>query len=292
MSTPNSSTTRFLAALGESGDDPRFAVDPARPVRGDRLCAACVRTLPVTDAALTVAMPDGRWEVLGAAGATAAWFADAQAASGEGPGPDAHGSGMPVRVRRFTEALTAGRWPLLAQWSRVDRVDSISSFPLRLGAIRVGFLDLFGSSETPLDVTGYVDAMNIADVITTLLSTALMPPGRTAGLDDDVLVGGVPPIDGVTAVDGVAVDGVALGPWWEQPVSSREIHQATGMIAVQLDCTAAVAYSRLVGHAFASGHALADIAAEVVARRLRFPPEPNGDRESKPGAEPDPVGGT
>lgn len=286
MSTANSAATRFLAALRETDVDPRFELDN-HPARGDRLCAACVPTLAVTEAALTVAMPDGRWEVLGAAGVTAARFADAQAATGEGPGPDAHRSAVPVRVRSLTATLAVGRWPLLAQWSRVEQVDAVSSFPLRLGAIRVGFLDLFGMDGTPLTVTKYVDAMNVADLITTLLLTTLQPPRPATGVDGDE------PRNDMTAVAGVTpVDGMALGPWWEQRVSSREIHQATGMIAVQLDCSAAAAYSRLVGHAFGSGRALADIAADVVARRLRFQPDTNGEREPEPGPDPSPIGGT
>ena len=48
------------------------------------------------------------------------------------------------------------------------------------------------------------------------------------------------------------------------------IHQATGMIAAQLDDTIANALARLRAAAFASGRPMYDIAQDVVERRVRF----------------------
>ena len=48
------------------------------------------------------------------------------------------------------------------------------------------------------------------------------------------------------------------------------VHQATGMIAAQLDESMANALARLRGAAFASGRPMLDIAQDVVERRLRF----------------------
>ncbi|WP_067565614.1 ANTAR domain-containing protein [Nocardia acidivorans] len=254
MNPTHTAVSRFLATLRELGSDADSA-----PVHGERLCAAVIRVLPVDEAALTLAMPDNRWEVLGAVGGAAIRLADAEAVVGEGPGPEAHGAGSPVRVPDFGRAVAGGRWPLLAQWDRLpESLGSICSVPLRLGAIRVGFLDLIDADALLDDVQSYTDAVRIADVITTVLLAALTPSPRN-GIHD--------------------LNGLALGPWWEQSVSARQIHQATGMVAVQLDSTAAVAYARLVGHAFATGATLAEIAAAVVARRLRFPSEHDPDPE-------------
>ncbi|MRH89266.1 hypothetical protein GFY24_17730 [Nocardia sp. SYP-A9097] len=260
MNPPHTVVAQFLAVLRELGADADSA-----SVHGERLCAACVRVLPIEAAALTLAMPDSRWEVLGAVGGAAGRLADAdadaEAAVGEGPGPDAHLGGIPIRVPDFGSAVTGGRWPLLAQWDRLPQsLSSICSIPLRLGAIRVGFLDLVGADPVIRDVQAYTDAVRIADVITTVLLAALTPASRNGGRE---------------------LDGLALGPWWEQSVSAREIHQATGMVAVQLDSSAA-AYARLVGHAFATGATLGETAAAVVARRLRFPSEHEPDPEPVP----------
>ena len=57
----------------------------------------------------------------------------------------------------------------------------------------------------------------------------------------------------------------------DQSWSSRaEIHQATGMVLVQLGVSAADAFARLRAHAFAEQRLLGDVARDVVARRLVF----------------------
>jgi hypothetical protein len=48
------------------------------------------------------------------------------------------------------------------------------------------------------------------------------------------------------------------------------IHQATGMIAAQLDDTVANALARLRAAAFASGRPIYDIARDIVERPVRF----------------------
>ncbi|WP_330182770.1 ANTAR domain-containing protein [Nocardia sp. NBC_01503] len=257
MKAGHSAVARFLAVLRELGADGNSA-----PVHGERLCAALIQVLPVDEAALVLALPENRWEVLGSSGVIAAHLADAEAVVGEGPGPAAHLAGTPIRVPDFANVMAAGRWPLLAQWDRLPQtLESICSIPLRLGAIKVGFLDLVGADRVLGGVQSYTDALQVADVITTVLLAALSPPVRAGGRD---------------------IDGLALGPWWEQSVSAREIHQATGMVAVQLDSSAAVAYARLVGHAFVSGATLSETAAAVVARRLRFPPDHHHDPNPVP----------
>jgi hypothetical protein len=52
-----------------------------------------------------------------------------------------------------------------------------------------------------------------------------------------------------------------------------EVHQATGMIIVQLGVSAEIAFARLRAYAFAQNRRLRDVARDVVARRLRFSPE-------------------
>ena len=72
------------------------------------------------------------------------------------------------------------------------------------------------------------------------------------------------------------------GHWPEQAGRHHpEVHQATGMIIVQLGVTAAVALIRLRAYAYAQDRRLRDVAADVVARRLRFDPDTHGDREDR-----------
>jgi hypothetical protein len=52
-----------------------------------------------------------------------------------------------------------------------------------------------------------------------------------------------------------------------------QVHQATGMVKVQLDVSVEDAFLMLRARAFASGRSLADIASDVVEHRLRFSTE-------------------
>jgi len=60
-----------------------------------------------------------------------------------------------------------------------------------------------------------------------------------------------------------------------RPATLRaEIHQATGIVSVQLGVTLTAALAHLQGYADTHHRPLADIAADVVAFRLKFDPEP------------------
>jgi hypothetical protein len=48
------------------------------------------------------------------------------------------------------------------------------------------------------------------------------------------------------------------------------VHQAAGMVSVQLNVSVAHALIRLRAHAFGAERSLTDVAGEVVARRLRL----------------------
>ncbi len=59
--------------------------------------------------------------------------------------------------------------------------------------------------------------------------------------------------------------------WWEPAVGGRaEIHQATGMVLVQLGVSATDALARMRSYAFVEQRLLIDVAHDVVARRLVF----------------------
>jgi AmiR/NasT family two-component response regulator len=61
----------------------------------------------------------------------------------------------------------------------------------------------------------------------------------------------------------------------EFPLVGPEVHQAAGMVAAQLDTDPDTAFARLRARAFAEGRSLSEVAAEVVARRRRFDPDPD-----------------
>ena len=73
--------------------------------------------------------------------------------------------------------------------------------------------------------------------------------------------------------DGVAIDGQGR----DLALHRAEIDQATGMLTEQLGVGAAEAFARLRAYAYAQDRRLADVAGDIVARRLRLHRDPGQD---------------
>ena len=127
------------------------------------------------------------------------------------------------------------------------------AFPLIVGAIRAGVLGLYRGSPGPLPDRQLGDLLILADAATVLLL------GRAYGDIDN---------EGGAGLDGQAPD-LAL--------HRAEIDQATGMLTVQLGVPAAEAFARLRAYAYSQDLRLADVAGDIVARRLRLHRDPGQD---------------
>jgi hypothetical protein len=127
---------------------------------------------------------------------------------------------------------------------------AVFAFPLQIGAISPGVLDLYRREPGTLDAEQLADAMAFADTATLLL----------LGTRTDTELGGY----------------------------RAEIDQATGMLTEQLGVGIEEAFVRLRAYAYADGRRLAEVAADVVARRLRLSPDPAPD----PDPDPDPDSST
>jgi hypothetical protein len=234
---------RFLAAIENTAD---WDDGPAR------LCGACVTALLVPRVGIAVHVDDIGLEFLCASDEVAERAEWAQVTLGEGPCVDAVASCGPVAVPNLT--AVGQRWPMFAAAAAELGLGAIYSLPLQMGAIKVGVLDLYHDTPAALDAHDYADAVGVADLVTAILLTV----GRTGQITE------------------------ALGPWWDQPLSTREVHQATGMIMVQLGVDARDAYVRLQVFAYGNRRLLNDVAHDVVDRRFRFAPEPDNDRDPDP----------
>lgn len=234
---------RFLAAVS------RLETEQEQPAR---LCEACVRVLPVQRAAISVYVPGSGLEVLCASDAVAEQVEWARITLGEGPGVDAAAAAAgPMIVDDLSDP--AGPWPTFAAQAVQSGIGALYSLPLEVGAIRVGVLDLYRNDAEALDARDFADAVAIAELVTAILLTV----GRSGRITE------------------------SLGPWWDQPLGTREVHQATGMIVAQLGVTARDAYVRMQAFAYAQGRLLNEIANAVVTRRLRFDPDPHSDPEER-----------
>lgn len=209
-----------------------------------RLCETCVAVLPVRRAAITLDSSDGIREFLSASDEVAEKMEWVQITLGEGPVMDAGSVGPAVL---YNPAQPRSQWPLFAREAESAGIGTLYAFPLQLGTIHIGVLSLYADPGQHFGASDFGDAIAIADLVTSiLLSTTTI----TASIDPD-------------------------HPWWGEPTSGREVHQATGMIVAQLNVDAREAYVRLRAYAFSRGALLTDVARAVVHEGLRI----DGDQE-------------
>jgi len=232
MITPRVTTILSHIADGRSSDTELAA----------RLCAECLSALPITGVALalmTDAGPSGA--VLAATDERARQLEELQFTLGEGPCVEASDSAHPVLHPELT-ATGSARWPRYGAAAIDTGVHAIFAFPLRVGAIRIGVLDLYRDAPGHLTILQLADALCFAEAATILLLYLQDHPGP----------------DGQTS----ALTG---------PIDSRaEVHQATGMMTVQLGVGLTEALLRLRAHAYNTGQTVTTVAAAVVSRRLHF----------------------
>lgn len=219
-----------------------------------RICAACVVALPVSGAAITVMTSGDRQEPIFATDWIANELDDLQFKLGEGPGVEAFTERKTVQVADLAD-ISDSRWPMFAVAARRTPARAVYVLPLHTGKVGVGVLALYHLEPGLLPEKGLAGASRVADAALWAL----------LGLRSDGILGEG---DVETALD---PHGWLTGA----PLHRTEVYQATGMIIAQLNVSAAVALARLRAYAFVNGPSLAEVAREVVARRLRF------DKETK-----------
>lgn len=245
----------ILAALAATG--------PADSWPG-RLVADCRQATRVSGVGLALMGTGGSAGILAATNGQAQQMEDLQFALGEGPCIDAARSGRPV----FCSDLSAdgvARWPAFSSGAARAGVVAAFTFPLQVGVVAIGALDLYRDQRGPLSTPQVTEAVAFADAaVSVLLHLQGIGDSEAAALSDGDGHQGSPG-------DGVPVTRDTLGPDWAEVVERRAVvHQAAGMISVQLGVDVAAALLRLRAHAFATGRPMAEIATDVVSRRLRF----------------------
>jgi GAF domain/ANTAR domain len=219
-------------------------------VATDRLCGTCAVLTGVSGAGIMLMPDDVASGSLCTTDPTSALIEQVQFTLGEGPCVDAHRQGRPVSEPDLA-AAGSGRWAAFAQPVVSAGVGAVFGFPLRVGAARLGALNLYRDRPGDLTVEQHADALVLADVSAEviLLLQARAPAGTLA----------------------------------DELARSAElhlvVHQAAGMVAVQLGISVADALVRLRAFAFADGRPVQEVAEDVVARRLRF------DSRDDPGDE-------
>ena len=202
-------------------------------------CSACVEVLGVAGAGITVLGGD-RSGPLCVSDRRMAALEDLQFTTGEGPCRDAFQSQLPVLVEQLDRAASQ-RWPAFVDLAATAGVGSVFAYPLAMNKVPVGVLTLYQDAPGPLSVDQRANSGLIAEVLAETVFS--LDTSRAGGL------GG--PLD----------DAVAY---------RAQIHQASGMVAVQLGVPTWDALARIRAHAFATGVPINVVAADIVSRRLRF----------------------
>jgi hypothetical protein len=134
------------------------------------------------------------------------------------------------------------RWIAFAPPALEAGVRAVFGFPLRVGTVRLGALNLYRDRSGPLSDDQHADALVMADVTAhwVLEAQAGASPGAVAG---------------------------------ELEIGSDfhfAVHNAAGMVSVQAGISVTEALIRLRAFAFSQDRLLADVAQDVVDRRLRL----------------------
>lgn len=212
--------------------------------RSTSLCAPFLSVLPVGGAALSILAGSAGQSTVCASDDTAARLDELQFDLGEGPCWDAMSTRAPV----LSPDLVADRaevWPMFVRAIEHDAlgggVRAVYAFPLFVGSLDIGALDLYSSSATPLEKSQVTDATTLASLASWQVLRRIL--ADQPGLDDD-----------------------------DRPTMTnrREVHQATGMVLAQLGISADGAALLLRAHAFSSGRSVAEVANDVIERRLDF----------------------
>ena len=199
------------------------------------ICETCVSELAVTGARIQVLGSPGRGGALAhASDSLGVRLDDLATTVGAGPCIDAYNLARPVLVPDLT--LDGARWPGFTAEAVAAGVAAVFSFPLQVGGVRLGVLELHRRSAGSLTPAQLTDALLLADAATDTIFHDLH---------------GVAPMTLSSLVD-----------------IQAEVHQATGMVAVDLKVSLSEALLRIRGHAFAHDMTLAEVAKEIIERRL------------------------
>lgn len=219
--------TEALDALERSGHLP------------ERYSESFVAFLPVTGAAVSTLGDVLGSETLSATDVHAARLDEVQFDLGQGPCWDALRSASPI-AEPSLRTDGAVRWPAFATAVRDEPVSSIFAFPLIVGPLKLGAVDLYSRDPIALDASESQRASTLAGII-----------GRRVLRE---ALAASPPIDDFD----------------ENPRSRRTIHQATGVVLAQLGVSPDDALLMIQGHSFATGRSMMAVSGEIVEGRLAF----------------------
>jgi hypothetical protein len=218
------------------------------------LCHACLGLLPISGASVSISGGPGVRATWCASDSTAARLAEAQYTLGDGPCQTALDHAAPVLAADLGRGPDARRWPVFAHEAVQLGVRAVFSLPLGVSGAAIGTLDLYRETAGPLSERELRIAMWTRDAVTlAVLNLQSVCDSAGRGAEDDVA-------SWVAACE----------------ADHSEVHQAVGMVMMQLNADPGQALDRMRARAFVQGRTVSEVARDVVSRRLGFGPEPRG----------------
>lgn len=204
-----------------------------------QLCRAAAQDLLASGVAISLRSATGGSAMAAASDPACERIEELQFTLGEGPCLEAYATRRPVLTSDLSGSGGA-RWPVYAAAAAEHGVRAVFAFPLGVGDACVGALDVYRTHTGPLSPPALAGAVTFAAYAT----TTLLRGQEKAGSDH-------PP------------------PGLDDVLATRfEVHQAQGMLTVQLGVGLEEAMLRLRAHAFADGRSLVEVARDVLAGAL------------------------
>lgn len=213
-----------------------------------QLLRACSDALPVTGAGLALMTERGPAGTLAATDGPATELEELQFTLGEGPCVDASTSGRPA-LHPDLAVSAPERWPAFAGGALAAGIRAVFALPLRVGAIRLGVMDLYRDAPGALSPAQLREALEYSDAATLLL-LHLQAGSLRAG----------PPWDPIPVLDDRA-----------------EVHQATGVVSVHAGVSMGEALVLLRARAFAEHRPIGELARDVLDGVVDFRTEGESD---------------
>lgn len=206
----------------------------------DRLCSVCMDVTATSGVGIMLRSGNVTRGSLGMTDAVSSLIEELQFMLGEGPCIDAYNLEVPIAEPDLADPTS--RWLGFTPPVFKAGVRALFAFPLRVGAVRIGSLDLYRDHSGALSDDQHADALIMADVVSQAVLTmqAEAPLGELAAQLEAVMT------------------------------PQNVVYQAVGMVSAQLGVSADESLIRLKAHAFANDHLLTELAQDVLARRLRF----------------------
>ncbi|MFF7639608.1 ANTAR domain-containing protein [Streptomyces canus] len=243
------------------------------------VCTAAVTALPVGGAGVSAMFRGRASHPLCSTDSVSQQLEELQLTLGEGPCVDAFVLGSSVLCTDLLAGELQRHWMVFADAALEAGARAVFAFPLQIGAISPGVLDLYSSSSVELDADEVADAMAFADIAALLLLDAGI---SETGLPSDTAASDT----AASSTEMADADPPDAAPFDDLGGYRAEIDQATGILMVQLGVGVEEAFIRLRAYAYARATRISVVAADVVAHRLRFSPVTTASDPQQPDARP------